>query len=119
MQCLCVFLLEISNTSLHFLESSENIFSKRISIFNSLVKSGSPKLPAHLGQENGVSGEADLSTRGDRITCVQFTAGDDVTCPQEHSILDVYEFKKTYVSIMEGELCHREPGAAERPMHTP
>lgn len=53
------------------------------------------------------------------VTCVQFTAGDEVTSPEEHSILGVYEFKKTYVSITEGGLCHREPGAAERPMHTP
>lgn len=33
------------------------------------------------------------------ITRVQFTTGDEVTCSEEHSILDVYEFKKTYVLL--------------------
>lgn len=33
---------------------------------------------------------------------MRFTTGDEVTCSEEHSILDVYEFKETYVLITEG-----------------
>lgn len=62
-----------------------------------------------------MSGEADPVGEEMAIPCVQFTTGDEATFSEEHSILDIYEFKETYVSVTEGGLCHREPGAAERP----